>query len=113
MPWQWYKYMTDDELKAKTQEFKDRLAQATSDFQNRVDNGRQELQDAKKRVAEAQDKFTAESGELAVKQLQERLELLEKELPKEQNEALDNLIPEAFAAVREASKRTTGLRPGS
>ena len=42
--------------------------------------------------------------------MQERLELLEKELAKEQNEALDSLIPEAFAAVREASKRTTELR---
>ena len=105
-----YEKLTDDELKAKTQEFKDRLAQATSDSQNRVNDARQELQDARKRVAEAQDKFTVESGELAVKQAQERLEQVEKELAKEQNEALDNLIPEAFAAVREASKRTTGLR---
>ncbi|HMN63135.1 MAG TPA: hypothetical protein PJ988_22400, partial [Anaerolinea sp.] len=28
-----------------------------------------------------------------------------------QQEALDELVPEAFAAVREASKRTIGLRP--
>jgi len=105
-----YEKLTDDELKAKTQEFRDRLAQATSDSQNRMNNARQELQDARKRVAEAQDKFTAESGELAAKQLQDRLELLEKELAKAQNEALDDLIPEAFAAVREASKRVTGLR---
>jgi len=27
-----------------------------------------------------------------------------------QNDALEDLIPEAFAAVREASKRATGLR---
>jgi preprotein translocase subunit SecA len=105
-----YEKLTDDELKAKTHEFRDRLAQATADAQNRVDTARQELQDVKKRVAEAQDKFTLESGELAVKQAQERLEQVEKELVKAQNEALDDLIPEAFAAVREASKRVTGLR---
>ena len=105
-----YGKLTDDELKAKTHEFRDRLAQATADAQNRVDTARQELQDVKKRVAEAQDKFTLESGELAVKQAQERLEQVEKELVKAQNEALDDLIPEAFAAVREASKRVTGLR---
>jgi len=65
-----YGKLTDDELKAKTHEFRDRLAQATADAQNRVDTARQELQDVKKRVAEAQDKFTLESGELAVKQAQ-------------------------------------------
>ena len=42
-----YEKLTDDELKAKTQEFKDRLAQATSDSQNRVNDARQELQDAR------------------------------------------------------------------
>ena len=29
----------------------------------------------------------------------------------EQGECLDDLLPEAFACVREASKRTTGMRP--
>jgi len=105
-----YEKLTDDELKDKTQEFRDQLAQATADAQNRVDTARQELQDVKKRIAEAQDKFTLESSELSAKQLQDRLDLLEKELAKAQNEALDDLIPEAFAAVREASKRVTGLR---
>ena len=64
-----YEKLTDDELKAKTQAFKDKLANATSDAQNRVDTARQELEDAQKRVAEAQDNYTRESGELAVKQL--------------------------------------------
>ena len=105
-----YEKLTDDELKARTQEFKDRLTKATSDAQNRADTARQELQDARKRVAEAQDKYTLESGELAGKQLQERLEQVEKELAKAQNEALDDLLPEAFAAVREAAKRTIKQR---
>ena len=105
-----YTKLPDYELKAKTPEFKDRLVKAVADAQNRVDTDRQELQDAKKRLAEAEDKFTAESGGLAVKQLQERLEQVEKELVKAQNDALDDLLPEAFAAVREASKRAIGLR---
>jgi preprotein translocase subunit SecA len=105
-----YTKFTDEELKAKTPEFKDRLVKAVAGAQNRADTARQELQDAKKRVAEAQDKFTAESGELAVKQAQERLEQVEKELVKAQNDALNDLLPEAFAAVREASRRTLGMR---
>ena len=105
-----YEKLSDDELKAKTQEFKDRLAKATVDIQQRVDAARQELQEAKKRLAEAADKFTKESGEVASKQLQENLEQREKELWKVQNNALDELIPEAFAAVREAAKRTIKQR---
>jgi preprotein translocase subunit SecA len=45
---------------------------------------------------------------MASKQLQENLEQREKELQKAQEEALNELIPEAFAAVREASKRVFG-----
>jgi preprotein translocase subunit SecA len=105
-----YEKLSDEELKAKTQEFKDRLGQATADAQNRVEAIKQELKEAKQRVAEASDIFTSESGELAVKQAQERLEQIEKELWKVQNDALDYLLPEAFAAVREAAKRTIKQR---
>ena len=41
-----YQKLTDDELKAKTQEFKDRLAKATFDIQQSVDTAKQELQEA-------------------------------------------------------------------
>ena len=105
-----YEKLSDDELKARTPEFKERLVKATIDAQKRVEAIKQELQEAKQRVAEASDKFTSESGELAVKQAQERLEQIEKELWKVQNSALDDLIPEAFAAVREAAKRTIKQR---
>jgi len=105
-----YEKLSGEELKAKTQEFKDRLAKAAVDTQKRVEAIKQELQDGKQRVAKASDKFTSESGELAVKQAQERLEQIEKELWKVLNNALDDLIPEAFAAVREAAKRTIKQR---
>jgi preprotein translocase subunit SecA len=105
-----YEKLSAEELKAKTLEFKDRLAKATVDVQSRVESARQELQEAKKQLADAQDKFTRESGELAAKQLQASFEQEEKTLWKAQNNALDELIPEAFAAVREAAKRTIKQR---
>ena len=105
-----YKKLSDDELKNKTQEFKDTLAIMIVDTQKRANVTRQQLQDAKKSVAEAQDKYMMEKGEKAAKQLEERIELIEKELSNAQNEALDNLLPEAFAAVREAARRTIGQR---
>ena len=105
-----YIKLTDDELKAKTQEFKIRVAQSTADMQQKVDEAQRELQEAKIRVSEAQDRFNLESGELATKQLQERLEQLEKQLSKAQDDALNKILPEAFAAVREAAKRTIKQR---
>jgi preprotein translocase subunit SecA len=106
-----FQKLTADELKAKTQQFRDRFTKATADAENRADNARQELQEVRKGVAEAHGKYyTNGSGELAGKQLQEQLELFEKELIKAQKDALDELIPEAFAAVREASNRSIGRR---
>ncbi|MDD5287544.1 MAG: preprotein translocase subunit SecA [Dehalococcoidales bacterium] len=106
-----YEKLSDDELKAKTQEFKDRVAKAVTDIQQRVDATHQELQDAKKGLAEAQDDYARENWEENTKQLQEKLEQLEKELWKAQNDALDELLHEAFAAVREAARRTIKQRP--
>jgi preprotein translocase subunit SecA len=105
-----FEKLSDERLKAKTWEFKRSLGEATVDIQQRVATTRLELLEAKKRLAEAQDKVTRESGELAYKQLQEKFEQLEKQLLKAHNDALDGLIPEAFAAVREAGKRTISQR---
>src|SRR5574337_768206 len=63
-----FRALSDDELRAKTDEFKARLADATRGF--------------------------TDSKELQAAQLA----------------ALDEILPEAFAAVREASMRTLGLR---
>src|ERR671939_1148430 len=62
------KRLSDDELRARTAEFKEKVARA---------------------VADARDK--------------EERKRLEREI-------LDELLPEAFATVREASVRTTGMR---
>src|SRR5437016_8574413 len=60
--------LSDDELRAKTIEFKERVADAVKDAANKDDRKRRE------------------------------------------QDALNEILPEAFAVVREASKRTTGMR---
>ncbi|MDX6384540.1 MAG: preprotein translocase subunit SecA [Blastocatellia bacterium] len=60
--------LSDDELRGRTQKFKDFVAEAVKDASNKLER--------------------------------QRLE----------REALDEILPEAFAVVREASKRTTGMR---
>ena len=75
--------LSDGELRAKTDEFKTRLAKVTAKI-------RQQLTEARKKQAETWQ--------------------LEKELREVKIRVLDELLPEAFAAVREAAKRTLGQR---
>ena len=65
-----FESLNDDELRAKTDEFKKRIVEAVGNTEG----------------------------------------LEDKERHKAEQDALDQLMPEAFAAVREASKRTIGLR---
>src|SRR3982075_1582645 len=60
--------LSDDELRGRTQKFKDQIADAVKDASNKLERKRLE------------------------------------------QEALNEILPEAFALVREASKRTTGMR---
>ncbi|HEY1268033.1 MAG TPA: hypothetical protein VGH16_12330, partial [Candidatus Binatia bacterium] len=87
--------LSDAELKAKTEEFKERIRSATAAV-------RAEVEEAQAKIAGAD----AEERE----ELKTEAEKLEKRLREAEGEALDEILPEAFAAVREASKRTIGLR---
>jgi preprotein translocase subunit SecA len=87
---------SDDELKAMTADFHQRITTQTEPL-------REEL-------AEAQHEYEAVAG--TDEQRFARIEVgrLQKELLKLEEQLLNDVLPEAFAAVREASKRTTGLR---
>ena len=87
--------LSDAELKAKTDDFKDRIRSATAAV-------RAEVEEAQAKIATAD----AEERE----ELKTEAENLEKRLREAEGEALDEILPGAFAAVREASKRTIGLR---
>jgi preprotein translocase SecA subunit len=84
-----------DELRAKTEEFKKRIHDAT-------DQSRQALEGLQ---AEA---LTADSERR--EELKTQIEESDKELRGAEAQILEELLPEAFAAVREASRRTIGLR---
>ena len=105
-----YEKLSADELKAKTADFKARVTAATTAAQERLAAAREELQAARKRLAEAPDNFAREAADDDVKQAQERVDQIDKELLQAQNEALNEILPEAFAAVREAAKRTIHQR---
>jgi preprotein translocase subunit SecA len=78
-----FEKLSDAELRAKTDEFKARLAEALNDTQ-------QQLTEARER--------------------QEATLPLEQELAEVRRRVLNEILPEAFAAVREAAKRTIKQR---
>ena len=59
-------------------------------------------------IVEQVNAFEAEYGSLPDDGLRAKTDDFRKRLS--EGETLDDILPEAFAAVREASKRTTGLR---
>ena len=90
-----YQNRTDEDLKALTEKFKTRISEAIADLKRELD----ELQTE-----------TASADAERREELKTRAEELDKELREKENETLEEILPEAFAAVREASRRTIGLR---
>jgi preprotein translocase SecA subunit len=91
--------LSDGELRAKTEEFKKRIGDATYAL-------RSQLAEMRARLTTSESPADEEERE----GLQEELERIEKDLQRAEEEVLEALLPEAFAAVREASRRTTGMR---
>lgn len=85
-----------EELRAMTDEFKQEIAEATAELRSLL--------------AHAEDEYEAVAGTDEQRFARLEVERLRKELLDQENALLDEILPEAFAAVREASKRTTGMR---
>jgi len=88
--------LSDAQLRAKTDEFKAHLAEA--------------IADARQHVAELRDEFNRATDTDDRRMVEESLKQAEKELVEAERVALEEILPEAFACVREASIRTTGMR---
>jgi preprotein translocase SecA subunit len=90
-----FKGLTDDQLRARTEKFKQRIAEATTIMLKELTDLREEAQTA---GIERRDEIKTQSDEL------------DKQLREAEAQVLEELLPEAFAAVREASRRAIGLR---
>ncbi|KAB2926061.1 MAG: preprotein translocase subunit SecA [Bacteroidetes bacterium] len=86
--------LTDDELRGRTQEFRRRIAESV-----------QETRDA---IAVLHDRLNGESEPEKREELLTELEELEKEELQGIRDALDALLPEAFAVVKETCRRLVG-----
>ncbi|MGE5220595.1 MAG: preprotein translocase subunit SecA, partial [Chloroflexota bacterium] len=90
-----FQRLSDAELRAKTDRFKQQIAEATAGLKKDLEEALGELTEAD---AEERDERKGRTDEL------------DKEIRQKESEVLESLLPEAFAAVREASRRTIGLR---
>src|SRR5688572_5508139 len=90
-----FQSLRDDDLLAKTDEFRKRIREATAPLTASLEEARTQA-------------FSSDSEQR--EELKGRVEELDKELREAEAAVLDQILPEAFAAVREASRRTIGLR---
>ncbi len=88
-----YKHLSHDELRAKTSEFKERIANYLGDID-------QEMQQYHDQMDQDPDMHPEEK-----EKLYEELDRLEKERDKQLEGILDELLPEAFAVMKETARR--------
>ena len=88
-----YQKLSDDELRAKTQEFRARIHDAINDVETEIESVKQQLHDLEGEEREA---------------LATKLDELEKERNEITADTLDEMLPEAFATVKDACRRLVG-----
>jgi len=86
--------LSDDDLKAKTEEFKEKIRNHTAE--------------TRKNIEEIKEKLRADDLDEDRTALYDQLDDLNESLDEEYEEILDELLPEAFAVVKETSKRLVG-----
>jgi preprotein translocase subunit SecA len=105
-----FQKLSDEELKGKTAEFMKRLVDATAGKKQEINRVQTELSEEQSCLTAVDDFDRKAEISVQCKKLQDKIKDMDKALRKEENAFLDELLPEAFAAVREASKRTLHLR---
>ncbi len=87
------KLLTDDELRAKTQEFKNKIQEHTAELL-------QQLNDLKLQLQSNED--------VDIHEIHEKIDGIEEELNDKYEEVLDEILPEAFAVVKSTCERLLG-----
>ena len=91
--WEDIKKLSNDELRGKTLEFKELIREAIKDSENQIAAIKQELN----------DNYDMEIGRK--QELYKEMESLEKESYEKTQAVLDDILPEAFAVMKETARR--------
>jgi len=87
-------FLTDDELRSKTTELKQRIHSSTEDIRTRLEELKAKLQE----IQSIEEKHA----------IYDEIEKLDEELSEKYDEILDELLPEAFAIVKDTCRRLCG-----
>jgi preprotein translocase subunit SecA len=90
-----YRNLSDEELKGKTAEFRARIAEQTKELLDEVASLKEKLKS---------DELTLDERE----QLHSQIEDAEKQIDETTNDVLTEILPEAYAVVKEACRRLVG-----
>jgi preprotein translocase subunit SecA len=90
---------TDDELKAYTARFKEMIREATTDIDR-------EIQEIRDRIEDMEATITIEER----RQLSDQLDQLDQDWLDTVEDVLDEILPEAFAVLKETCKRHVGKK---
>jgi preprotein translocase subunit SecA len=88
------KNLSDDQLRAKTAEFKNKILSETKDLRNQLEEHKTKLQ----QVQSSEEKHT----------LYDEIEQINSELDEKYEQILDEILPEAFAVVKDTCRRLVG-----
>lgn len=88
------KDLTDDELRGKTAQFKEKIQSETSEIRGKIEAIRESLR--------------SDESEENHQSLYDQLEALEEELNNKYEDVLDEILPEAFAVVKDTCRRLVG-----
>jgi preprotein translocase subunit SecA len=89
-----YKNLTDDELRAKTVEFREIIKKNTQEHEDKI--------------GELRSKLTNDISHDERKEIYDELEVTEKELDEILEDTLNELLPQAFAVIKDTSRRLCG-----
>ncbi|MFQ6002614.1 MAG: preprotein translocase subunit SecA [Candidatus Zixiibacteriota bacterium] len=102
-----YKNLSNEELKGKTEEFKHRIKERTNELYLRIDELKREFANIKSYgLSEAEKEEVRAQKESLSQEIRE----VEKEIKEEERKVLDEILPEAFAAVKETCRRLSGKK---
>jgi len=87
-----YAALSNDELRGKTNSFKERIHGATSELQDQIAALRESLNDDAKEIYEKEEIY-------------EQIDKLEKSMTSQIEDVLNEILPEAFAVVKETARR--------
>jgi preprotein translocase subunit SecA len=95
-----YHKLTDEQLQAKTDEFKKRIKDKTQELEGQLKELKQSLSNP------PEEGFLVEEK----KEMQNQIGEIEKKIKELENETLDEILPEAYAAVKETCRRLMGKK---